>query len=907
MTALRARAVGLAAMVIVAVLTIPAAIAHASLGFESTAFSIYSAPPAGAEPGAVGPPQLQAGSHPYDARFTFSFNQTTNSEGKPVPDETAKDLEVDLPPGLIGNPRSVPQCRQEEFESGSLFSEKGCPAGTQIGTLRLDTTFANVTLPVFNLEPPSDKLAQFGVFVLLTPMVMNASVRSDGDYALRMTLQNLPQFLPVVGGSLDLWGVPADSEHDTLRGKCLGFEGQSLGKCPAGVPRRPFLTLPVRCGKPPAVKFRVDSWEEPGEFVSEVASPLDAEGHELVLDGCDSLDFSPEVTVRPESRTADAPSALEIDLGLPQSENPDGLGEGEPSSVVLDLPSGLSLNPAAGDGLGACSPEQIALKSLVQPACPDSSRIGSVTVASPLAAEPLRGGIYLATPGKNPFGGMFTAYLVAEGNGILVKIPGQIEANKSDGSLIMRLEELPQLPFSDFSLQFDGGPRAPLALPAHCGTFTTFARLSAYSDPAGEPLTLPSSFVIDGNCDVGFSPEFLSGATSSSAGQRSDLVLHLARKEGEAGIGRFSVNLPTGLLPLLGDVPRCPDLLAQEGNCLPASRIGSMDIAAGAGSHPFHFSGATFLTGPYKGAPFGLAIVVPAVTGPFDLGVVVVRARVLVDPRSARLTIATDPLPRVLGGIPLRIQGLDLSTADRPGVFTTPTSCKKQEVTGRAVSEAGNSASLSTPFFVSGCSKLGFSPRVSASTEGRANRREGVALRLAIHNHSKNQSNLRSIKIDFPPQLSPRLSAIQGACPAATFATGPELCPRTSAIGTARVRTPIFNAALEGSAYLVSRGTEALPRIVLVLSAEGTTLELNGSLHLSKKGTMSTHFAAMPDAPISNFALVLPRGAHSALGANFLAGSGGALCGRQMKVTAILVGHNGAYAKDVARVRCSGV
>jgi hypothetical protein len=651
----------------------------------------------------------------------------------------------------------------------------------------------------------------------------------------------------------------------------------------------------------------MDSWKAPGEFVSEAASPLDAEGRELAVDGCDSLDFSPEVAIHTEGRTADMPSATGIDLRFPQSENPDGLGEGEPSSVVLDLPSGLSLNPAAGDGLGACSPEQIALKSLGQPACPDSSRIGSVTVDSPLAANPFRGGIYLATPGKNPFGSMFAAYLVAEGNGILIKIPGQIEANNSDGGLIMRLDDLPQLPFSDFSLQFDGGPRAPLALPAHCGTFTASARLTAYSNPTGEPLALPVGFVVDSNCDDGFSPEFFSGATSSSAGQRSDLVLHLARKEGEAGIGRFSVNLPEGLLPLLGDVPRCADLLAQDGNCLPASRIGSMDIAAGAGSHPFHFLGATFLTGPYLGAPFGLAIVVPAVTGPFDLGVVVVRARVLVDPRSARLTIATDPLPQIVGGIPLRIQGMDLSTADRPGVFTTPTSCDKQEVTGGAVSEAGDSASLSTPFFVSGCSKLGFSPRVSASTEGRASRRGGVALRLTIHNHLKNQSNLRSIDIDFPPQLSPRLSAIQGACRAATFAAGPELCPRTSAIGTARVRTPIFNAPLEGSAYLVSRGTEGLPRIVLVLSAEGTALELDGSLYISKKGTVSTRFSAMPDAPISNFALVLRRGAHSALGANFLAGGGGALCGRQMKVTAILVGHNGARAKDVARVKCNGV
>ncbi|MGN6255555.1 MAG: hypothetical protein ACTHO8_11340 [Solirubrobacterales bacterium] len=896
------------AVVLVAALAVPAAVAHASLGFESTEFSIYSAPRPEAEPGSVGPPQLQAGSHPYEARFSFAFNQTTDSEGQPVPDEAAKDLEVDLPAGLIGNPLAVPQCLREEFESGSLFSEKGCPAGTQIGTLRLDTTLAHFTLPVFNLEPPPGETAQFGVFVLLTPMVMTASVRSDDDYGLRMTLHNLPQFLPLVGGSLNLWGVPADSGHDTLRGKCLGLEGQSLGKCPAGVPRRPFLTLPVRCGEPPVARFRMDSWENPGEFVSGVAAPLDAEGHELALEGCDSLDFSPEIDIRPESSAADAPSALGIDLRLPQSENPDGLGEGEPSSVVLDLPPGLSLNPAAGDGLGACSPEQIALKSVAPPTCPDSSRIGSVTMASPLTAEPLRGAIYLATPGRNPFGSMFAAYLVAEGDGILAKVPGRIDADGGDGQLTMRLEDLPQLPFSDFSLRFDGGPRAPLALPAHCGTFTASARVTAYSAGEGaEPSVLPSSFAVDRNCGGGFSPAFLSGATSSLAGRRAGLKLRLSRAEGEEGISRFSVTLPRGLVPLLGDLPRCPEPLAREGNCLPASRIGSVDVAAGAGSHPFHLQGPVFLTGPYKGAPFGLAIAIPAAIGPYDLGIIVVRAKALVDPRSARLTISTDGLPRVVQGIPLRVQSLELTTAEKPGTFALPTSCDEQEIGGRAVGETGDSAPLSTPFFLGGCGKLGFSPQVSASTEGSASRRGGAALRLAIRNRLGDRSNLRSVTIGFPPQLSPRLSAIQGACPAAAFAAGPEHCPSTSAVGTARIRSPIFATALEGSAYLVSRGREALPRIVLVMGAEGATLELFGSLHLSRKGTTSVTFAGMPDAPISSFALVLPRGRHSALGANFLRGAGGALCGRGMKMAVELSAHNRARVKRVVRVGCGGL
>jgi len=906
MTAPKVWRAGLLSAVFLLTLVAPVAVAQASLGFEATEFSIYSAPPAGAEPGAVGPPQLQAGSHPYEARFAFAFNQTTNSEGEPVPDEAAKDLEVDLPAGLIGSPVNIPQCRTEEFESSSLFSQS-CPEATQVGTMRLDTTLFGVTLPVFNLEPAPGHTAQFGVFALVSPMVMNASVRADGDYGLKVTLHNLPQFLPVVGGVLDLWGVPADPAHDTLRGQCLGFEGQSLGECPVGVSRRPFLTLPVRCGEPPVVGFRMDSWERPEEFVSQSASPLDAEGHGLALEGCDALDFSPRIGVRPESDTPDSASGVGIDLSLPQNEGPDGLAEGELRNVDLALPSGLSLNPATGDGLGSCSPQQIALGAASPPTCPDSSRIGSVEVSSPLVAEPLRGSIYLATPNENPFGSMLAAYLVAEGGGILLKLPGQIDAAAGDGQLTVHLGELPQLPFSDFSLRFDGGPRAPLALPAGCGSFTTSAQLGAYSDPPGAGPTLVSSdFAVDRGCGGGFSPSFLGGATSSIAGHRTGLTLRLAREEGEEEIGRFSATLPRGLLPLLDGVPGCPEPQAEAGSCPPASRIGSVTVTAGAGSHPFALSGSAFLTGPYKGAPFGLAIAVPALVGPFDLGLVVVRARILVDPRSAQLKIATDSLPRILRGIPLRIRSFELTTADRPGLFTAPTSCGRQEVGVRAVGGAGSIVSLATPFFLGDCDQLRFAPRISAATGSRASRRDGTSLRLAIRNRLGAQANLRSITVGFPRQLSPRLSTIQGACPAASFAAGPGLCPETSTIGTARVRTPVFESALTGSAYLVSRGREALPRIVLVLGTRGTTLDLFGSLHVSKRGTSSVTFAAMPDAPISSFVIDLPRGPHSAFGANFLAGASGTLCGRRISTLMKSIAYNGTRAKRTVRVGVTG-
>jgi hypothetical protein len=895
------RLVAACCLVAIAVLAASATIASASFGLQSLEFSLDSAPPAGAEPGAVGPPQLQAGSHPYRLRLAFSFNQGVDASGGPVAEGAIKDMRVDLPAGLIGSLADVPQCAVEEFASGSLV-EQGCPSGSQVGTMSFDTTFLEVTLPVFNLEPPPGEVAQLGVFELVSPMVMKVSVRTGGDYGLTVDMRNLPQFLPVLSGSLSLWGVPADPGHDTLRGSCLGLGGESLGVCASDLPRRPFLTLPGTCGEPLRAAVRVSSWEQPDEFLSETVEPRDGGGEALPLHGCEALDFSPSLEIGAESDVADTPSGFGIDLRLPQSENPDGLGEAGLRDVVLGLPAGVTINPAAADGLGACLPEQIGLETPDEPACPDSSRIGAVGIVSPLIDDPLQGVVYLAAPRRNEFDSVLAVYLTAESDGVLVKLAGRIDADPDSGRLTVVLEDIPQLPFSDFSVRFDGGPRAALALPPACGTFTATARLTPRS-ASTVPLTRSSDLVVGRGCERGFSPSFLAGATGSLAGRRTGLTLRLERADGEQPIQRFSATLPEGLLPLLSGIPPCPEPQAGAGSCDPASRIGSVAIAAGAGSHPLQLAGKVFLTGPYKGAPFGLSIAVPGAAGPFDLGLIVVRAMVSVDPRTARLEISTDPLPSILLGIPLRVRGFQLSTADRPGFLLAPTGCHEQRLSARVLGAGGAVASPSSPFFLDGCDGLGFAPRVSASTNALVTRAEGAAFRLAIRNPRGVQSNLRTVAVRFPAQLSPRLSAIQAACPRATFAADPASCPPGSRIGTARVRTPIFDVAPRGPAYLVSRGAEALPRIVLTLDAGGVALRLFGALHISEGGATAVRFASMPDAPISSFVLRLPRGPGAVLGASFLGATRGSLCGRHLKMPVKLVAHSGARSVRQLPVR----
>lgn len=876
--------------------------AHASLGFQSADFSISSAPPAGAEPGAVGPPDVQAGSHPYQVSIAFVLNQTVDSQGEPVVDGSVKDLQVDLPPGMIGSMVDIPHCPAEAFESSSLFFQ-GCPAGTQVGTLSLDTNLVDLTLPMLNLEPPPGAAAQLGVFAVISPISMGVSVRTGGDYGLSVAMHDLPESLQVFGGSLKLWGVPADRRHDTLRGSCLDLEGRSTGECPSGLPLKPFLTLPGTCKAPPRVALHIDSWEQPGDFVTETIVPTDAEGHPLGLGGCDRLDFSPSMEIQSESKAADAPSGMAVDFRLPQSENPDGLEEANLRRALVTLPTGVSINPAAADGLGVCLPEEIGLDDSAEPRCPDSSRIGSVEIDTPMLAAPLQGSVYLAVPRRNEFGSMLAVYLTAQSGDVLIKLPGRIDADPDSGRLTVSLDNLPQLPFSHLALAFDGGPRAPLATPSRCGTFTAKARLGSYAVPDdAAAVTASSALVVDRACNGGFSPSFLGGATTSLAGRRTSLTLQLRRSDSEETIRRFSTTLPQGMLPLLGSIPVCGDVQAADGSCEPSSQIGSVAIAAGAGPHPVYLPGKAFLTGPYGGAPFGLAIAVPGLAGPFDLGAILVRAKVSVDPLDARLTIATDALPQILQGIPLRIRGFDLTTSSRPGVFVAPTSCDEQRVTATAFSGTGATASLSSPFFLGGCAGLRFSPRVSASADPMVTRAGGAALRLLIRNPSGAQASIRAISLGFPHQLSPRLSAIQAACGRLAFAADPSSCPPASVIGSARVRTPILGDPLRGPAYLVSRGTDALPRVVLMPRAGGIVLRLVGSLRISPTGAAVVHFASVPDAPISSFALTLPRGRHSALGASFLGSARGSLCFRRLAMPAKIVAGNGSVVRRSVRV-----
>jgi hypothetical protein len=848
-----------------------------------------------------GTPDTQAGSHPYQFTTNIAFNTTVLNGGffgnEIVPDGgNAKDVRVELPPGFVGDPNATPKCTVHELE---VFT---CPPESQIGVAHVRSDLISEiavippVIPVYNLVAPRNLPAQFGFTFAEADVFIDSGVRTGGDYGLDSTISNISAMVPLDGSTVTLWGVPADSSHTSER-RCAGNGASNAVVefgCSSAAPPTPLLTMPTSCGAPFASTLSVDSWQDPGQFVS--ASSVGP-----AMSGCEKLSAAPSVTVRPESGVADSPSGLVVDLKVPQEGNtPEGLVTANPRDVTVALPAGVSVNPAAADGLQACSPAQIGMDNAEEPSCPDGSKVGAVEVDTPLLSVPLTGSVYVAQQGANPFGSLLAVYVVAQGPGTVIKLAGHVIADPVTGQLTAVFDDNPQLPFSELKLSFFGGPRAVLATPEACGTFTTSGDVMPWSAPfSGPDALLSDSFSIDSGCVGGFAPSFSGGTTSNQAGGFSPLSVTFSRSDQDQGLGGVTVKTPPGLLGLLKTVPLCGEPQASAGTCGQESLIGHTTVGAGAGPHPFYLGGQVFLTGPYKGAPFGLSIVVPAIAGPFNLGTVVVRAAINVDPHTAALTVTSDPLPSILQGIPLKLRTVNV-TVDRSGFIFNPTDCEPLTLGATVTSTQGTQAQVSSRFQAASCAGLGFAPKLVASAPAATSRNGGAALDVKVAYPSGAQANIHSVKVTLPKQLPARLSTVQQACPAATFEANPASCGEGALIGTGTASTPIFAAPLTGPAYLVSHGGESFPDVVVVLQAQGVTVDLVGNVFIAKSGATSATFANVPDAPITAFELSLPEGPHSGLSAV------GSLCAEPLTMPTTITGQNGAQLTQTTKISVSG-
>ncbi len=875
-----------------------------------------------------GVPDTQAGSHPFQLTTTLNLNQSVES-GVAFTPALAKDLRFYLPPGLIGNPNAVPQCTSSEFSTLEGLANL-CPPNTVIGVANTTILIGGLTgrsftfpTPLFNLVPQTGEPARFGFEVDEVPVILDASVRTGGDYGVVVTVPNIPQDTDFISSQVTFWGAPGDPRHNQQRGwNCLvpvegsGFLGH--GPCvPLSEPSsQPLLTLPTSCATPWTPTIAADSWSEPVVQKTSEYSLHDDYGHALGLSGCNRLTFDPSITATPDGQAGSTPTGLTVGIHVPQDAtlNPTGDAQATVKNTTVTLPVGVSLNPAAADGLLSCSVEQVGLQSAGPISCPEASKVGTLEIKSPLLPEPLVGAAYLAAQNANPFGSLIALYLVAEDAqaGVLVKLAGEVKPDPVTGQLVSTFKETPQLPFEDLSLNFFGGSRAPLGTPALCGGYTTTASIEPWSGT--EPVDSTSEFDITSgpnhapcHSPLLFDPSLTAGTSSIQAGGFSPFTMTMSREDGEQNLQSIKLHMPPGMLGTLSTVKLCGEPQADAGTCGPESLIGHTTVSVGLGGNPYSVTGGeVFITGPYEGAPYGLSIVNPAKAGPFDLGKVIVRAKIEIDPTTAQLTITTDPsgpyaIPHILDGIPLEIKHVNVSI-DRPDFTFNPTNCSPLAITGSLGSSEGSSAALSVPFQITNCAVLAFKPKLTASASGRTTRAGGASLTVKLgYPAGPYDANIARVKVELPKALPSRLTTLQKACRAETFEANPAECPAASIVGHATATTPVLPVALTGPAYFVSHGGEQFPSLVIVLQGYGATVHLVGSTFINEKtGITSSTFKTIPDVPVGTFELTLPQGQFSALAANRN------LCKTSLAMPTEFVGQNGAEIHTSTKIAVTG-
>jgi len=886
--------------------------------------------------GESGEADTQAGSHPFELNTALAFNVSArespsaqNGGGElPLANAAPKDVEVALPAGLIGNAAAIPRCSQQAF----LEREKlNCPVDTQVGTVKplfYGKSHSGV-FPVFDIVPPPGQPAELGFSVAgIGHVPLYFHVRSNGDYGLTAQLNNIPEAGPLQGAILALWGVPAEASHDLEREGTLGEGGQrdsefckpevevsggveKQTRCPSDAPAKPFLTLPSQCQASKLyADVSIDSWQLPGPpLQSLLPKPTVAEA----IAGCERLSFAPSLTLAPETTQAGAPSGYTVAVHIPQNESPTALATADLRNATVSLPAGVVLSPSVADGLQACSPAQFALHALAPAACPPQAQIGTVKIVTSLLSSPLEGELFVGepecapcTPSDARAGRLLRLLVQAQGSGVMVKLEGATSIDQGTGQLTARFSELPQLPWEQLQLSLNGGPRAPLANSSVCGVpLAASSWLTPYSSEwAARPTSEP--FALSGCPPPQFHPSFVAGTTGNEAGAFSPLTLTLSRSDQDESFEGVSVHLPPGLLGMLSKVQLCPEAQARVGACGPQSEVGGATVGAGPGANPLFLQGGrVYLTGPYEGAPFGLSIVVPAVAGPFDLGTIVVGARIEVNPTTAALAIVSDPLPQGLDGIPLQLKRVNVDIA-RNGFIFNPTSCQPSAIEGALASSDGATALVSSRFQAADCTRLAFKPKLTALTHARTSKADGAYLHVRLVTQL-GQANIAKVKVDLPRQLPSRLSTLQRACVAAVLEANPSHCPAASAVGTATVISPVLHRPLAGPAYLVSHGGSASPDLELVLQGEGVTIDVVGHTTI-RRGVIAAAFEALPDVPISSFDLVLDEGPHSLLAANLPAKARRSMCRQRLAMPIAIAAQNGAAIErtpTIAVWRCT--
>src|SRR5438128_6301521 len=818
------------------------------------------------------------------------------------PAGSVRNARFDAGPGVVTNPFALPRCDMKDFTAKEVepahhfFTKPECNSNTIIGEQTVEIVLPDPTEPVepkkfkdyklkgkvYNVDPPNGLGSDFAVALNLEPYIgvplfghsfIEGNVEWASDYHDYYLIKNITPGL--IESRLVLFGNKNGA-------------GETTG----------FIRNPSACvvkGPETTSTLSVESYEG-------VKAPLKEYTALVSTINCGLEKFEPAFTLTPESALSDSPDGITAEVTAAHPPAAEKVDTSDLKTATVTLPEGMTPNESALAGIEGCTPEQIGIGTRNAVTCPPGSRIGTFNLEVPtLPAGQLSGPIFLGKPATGPITEPpFTIYLDAESSryGVKVRLRGTVEANRATGQLTATFAENPPAPFSAAVLHFNGGAHATVANPLACTGGKTVSEFVPFSAPLTS-LRSELPFSAEGcSTPLPFTLTQSTSAEPATAGASSSATFVLNRADGNQYPATLRTVLPPGLVGRIPAASLCPEAQANsEAEACPASSlIGSARATVGAGPEPYPFTGSVYLTGPYAGAPYGLSLKVPVVAGPFNLGTEVKRAKIEVDPRSARV-IVTSPLPTIRRGIPVRVKSLTV-TVNRQGFELNPTNCGLLSVETTLTSTLGATQSLPSPFQVEGCEKLAFKPSFSASTGAKFTKANGASLEVKVGQPS-GQANIRSSVTSLPKALPSRLTTLQKACLEATFAANPLGCSPESTVGTATAVTPVLPTPMTGPAILVPHGGAAFPDLDLVPEGSGLRAILVGNTDI-KNGITTTSFASVPDVPVSSFTLKLPTGPHSALTGNTN------LCAHPLVMPTTLTAQNGKTFKQNTIISVKG-
>ena len=847
------------------------------------------------------PSSTQAGGHPdVTVKFTNSTRISPFMPGT-CRCNSLKEALVNFPEGVIGNPHATVRCTPVDF------SFDRCPIDSQIGAgeaavLLNDSGPVYGPFPVYNLIPLPGQagLLGFKAPIMNWPVYTVISARTGGDFGLDAEVVGVNQSFAVAMFKQVLWGVPASPTHDSQR--YIPNGSLPIPGAPSNSPEVPFMQNPTTCSGPLESHLTAASYNGSVETAS-------ASWPETT--GCEQLGFNPSLVARPSTTQADTSSGLDIDLKVPQLLSPTVPTASQIRAVKVTFPEGFSINPNAADGKTTCSDTEARFGTPEEALCPEYAKVGTLSLLSSALPDAIPGGIYLGAPKP---GDRYRLVLTADGYGTHIKLAGSAKLDPRTGRLVTTFEDLPQSPLSEFSMHFFGSERGLLATPATCGTYAVNSEFTPWdADLASQSST--QFFKIDSGpggspCPGGqrpFAPAFKATGAGNGAGTHSPFSITVNRADGDQNLSTITVKTPPGFTATLKGVPYCPEAalagIAAGGGvaelvspgCPAASQVGAGWAGAGAGTHPLYVTSRIYLAGPYKGAPLSFAVVTPAVSGPYDLGTVVVRVGIEIDPASAQVTAVSDPLPQIIDGIPLRLRSV-IFNLDRPNFTLNPTNCDPFRVESLLTGVEGARATPSTHFQTANCDALGFAPKLTTTLTGSTKRRGNPALKAVLTQDPSGEANIRRVAVSLPRSELLDQDHIRDVCTRVQFAA--DSCPPGSVYGHAKATTPLLDSPLEGPVYLRSSSNE-LPDLVAALrgpASQPVEIDLVGRVD-SINGGIRTTFDSIPDAAVSRFVLNMQGGKKSLLV------NGADLCKGRYFADAKILGQNGKKANQAPVLR----